>query len=198
MQPVDSGFACAGADGGGADGEDADGKAREDAAEPEAEADPLAAAVAERDRLRDQLLRTAADFDNFRKRTRKEAEEARARGRDDMLKELLPVLDNFERAIEHADAGGDAQAVLAGLTMVQKLVTDTLERAGVRMVDEVGVAFDPSIHDALSQEATDEVPPGTVVRIVQKGYRVGDRLVRPATVVVAVAASRGSSAPPRE
>jgi len=196
MRGDDRGFACAAAGGGnGADRDDTDPKTPAPE-EPEAEADPLATALAERDRFRDQMLRTAADFDNFRKRVRRETEEARARGRDDMLREMLAVLDNFERAIEHAQAGGDPTAVLAGLAMVQKLLADTLERAGVTVVDEEGVPFDPAVHDALQQEVTDEVPAGTVVRIVQKGYKTGDRLVRPATVVVA--ASRPGSSPPKD
>jgi molecular chaperone GrpE len=151
---------------------------------PQEAPDPLAQATAERDRYRDQMLRTAADFDNFRKRARRELEEMRARGRDDMLREILPVFDNFERALEHA-TGEDPTAVLEGIAMVHKLLADTLERSGVQVVDEVGVAFDPALHDALQQEPTSEVPPGTVVRIVQKGYRTKDRLIRPATVVVA-------------
>jgi len=161
--------------------------AEEETAAPDAPLDPLAEARSERDGFHERLLRTAADFDNFRKRTRRDIDDARARGRDEMLREILPVLDNFERAVAHAEAGLDPTAIASGLAMVQKLLGDTLDRAGIAVVGDVGVAFDPTVHDAIQQEATSEVPAGTVLHIVQKGYRTKDRLVRPATVVVAVA-----------
>ncbi len=148
--------------------------------------DPLSEMRGERDRYREQMLRTAADFDNFRKRMRKEIEEQRLRGREEMLREMLPVFDNFERALAHG-SGGDAVAVVEGLLMVHKLLADTLQRLGVAAIEETGVPFDPAIHDALQQEPTSEAAPGMVLRVVTKGYRAGDRLVRPASVVVAAA-----------
>jgi molecular chaperone GrpE len=154
------------------------------APEPAPPADPLAEVKGERDRYREQMLRTAADFDNFRKRMRKEVEEQRLRGREEMLRELLPVFDNFERALAHG-SGGDAVAVVEGLLMVHKLLADTLARVGVTAIEETGVPFDPAVHDALQQEPSSDASAGTVLRVVSKGYRAGERLVRPASVVVA-------------
>jgi molecular chaperone GrpE len=150
-----------------------------------AEPSPLEQLQAERDRLKDQLLRTAADFDNFRKRSRKELEQAERRGREEILRELLPVFDNLERAIDAAKGASDLEAIQQGVEMVLKLFEDTASRIGLARVDSVGQRFDPNLHDAFQQQPTDEVPPGTIVAEYQAGYRLGDRLVRPAMVVVA-------------
>jgi len=136
-------------------------------------------------KLKDMLVRTAADFDNFRKRTRRELEDARRGGREDLLKELLPVFDNLERAIQSAQKANDVKAVSDGLGMILKQFDSTLGRAGIQRVVTVGAMFDPSQHEAIQQMETDEHPPGTVVAEVQPGYKEGDRLVRAAMVVVA-------------
>src|SRR5271170_7012995 len=94
----------------------------------------LTEALAEGVRLRDQLLRTAADFDNYRKRSRRAEDDAQRRGREQMLKDLLPVFDNLERAVQHAESAPDAQAVVAGLRMVLKQFTDTLEKSGIKRI----------------------------------------------------------------
>jgi molecular chaperone GrpE len=159
-----------------------DGEETEEAGEGES---PLETLQAERDKLKDQLLRTAADFDNYRKRTRKDAEQAEKRGKEDVLKELLPVFDNLERAIQAGEGGGDTKAILEGIEMVLKLFEDTAQRIGLSRVEAVGQRFDPSIHDAFQQLETDEQPPGTIVAEYQPGYRLGDKLLRPAMVVVA-------------
>src|SRR5277367_2188172 len=99
-------------------------------AEPSAE-QKLTEALADGVRLRDQLLRTAADFDNYRKRSRRAEDDAQRRGREQMLKDLLPVFDNLERAVQHAESAPDAQAVVAGLRMVLKQFSDTLEKSGI-------------------------------------------------------------------
>src|SRR3954451_21382498 len=147
--------------------------------------DPLEEAKAEIARVRDQLLRTAADFDNFRKRTRRELDDALKRGREELLRELLPVFDNLERAVVHAGQASDARAVADGVGMVLKQFADTLGRIGIKRVPTVGSAFDPTQHEAIQQLETDEHPPGTVVAEVQPGYSMGDKLVRAAMVVVA-------------
>ena len=155
-----------------------------EAAEP---ADPLADAKAEAQRNTEQWMRTAADFDNFRKRTRRELDDARRSGREEMLKEFLPVFDNLERAIQSASRATDVKAVADGLNMIMRQFVDTLGRVNIAKVPTVGVQFDPSVHEAIQQIETDEHPPGAIVAEVQPGYVQGDRLVRPAMVVVAKA-----------
>jgi molecular chaperone GrpE len=153
------------------------------AAEPPA--DPLAAAQAEAQRNKEGWLRAAADFDNFRKRTRKELEDMRKSGREDLLRALLPVFDNLERALQSAQRASDVKAVAEGLTMVQRQFVDALGREGIQRVPTVGQAFDPSVHEAIQQVETADHAPGTVLAEVQPGYTQGERLVRAAMVVVA-------------
>jgi molecular chaperone GrpE len=151
-------------------------------------ADEYAALAAERDKLRDQLLRTAADFDNYRKRARKDVEDAGRRGREEAVRELLPVADNLERAIAAAaTAGADSAALIEGVRMVLRLMTDTLDRLGVTRVPSVGERFDPTMHEAIQQVETADQPPGTIVAELMPGYRIGDRLLRAAMVAVAKA-----------
>jgi molecular chaperone GrpE len=169
-----------GDDTGDGDGNGMDQATEEKAAKP----DPLAEARAEAARLKDQLLRTLADFDNFRKRTRREIDDAQKRGRDDLLRELLPVFDNLERAVVHAGQASDAKAVADGVNMVLKQFVDTLGKIGIRRVPTVGSVFDPAQHEAIQHVETAEHPAGTVVAEVQPGYAQGDRLLRPAMVVV--------------
>jgi molecular chaperone GrpE len=150
-----------------------------------AEGSPLEQLQAERDKLKDQLLRTAADFDNYRKRTRKDTEVAEKRGREEVLRELLPVFDNLERAVQAGGAGKDVSGVLEGIEMVLKLFEDTAQRIGLTRIEAVGQRFDPSIHDAFQQIETSDQAPGTIINEYQPGYRLGDKLLRPAMVVVA-------------
>jgi molecular chaperone GrpE len=141
--------------------------------------------TAERDQLRDQLLRTAADFDNYRKRTRKEIEEARTRGREDAVKDVLPVFDNLERAVSAATSAQTIESVVEGVKMVLKLFEDTSERMGLTRVKTVGERFDPTVHEAIQQQETDEHAAGTILTEVVPGYMIGQRLLRAAMVVVA-------------
>jgi molecular chaperone GrpE len=142
---------------------------------------------AEAARLKDQLLRLAADFDNFRKRSRREISDAERMAREDLLRELLPVFDNLDRASQHAGAATDVQSLVDGITMVNRQFVDTLGRLGVERVKAVGVAFDPSVHEAVQQVETADQPPGVVCAEILAGYRFGERLIRPAMVVVAKA-----------
>lgn len=151
--------------------------------------DPLVQAQAEAAKLKDAWLRTAADFDNFRKRTRKELEDARRSGREDLLRTLLPVFDNLERAIQSAQRSSDVKAIADGLAMIQRQFVDALGREGIARVPAVGQPFDPSVHEAIQQVETSDSPPGTVLAEVQPGYTQGDRLVRAAVVVVSKAKS---------
>ena len=154
---------------------------------PVTELDPLEAAKAENAKLRDQLLRTAADFDNFRKRSRRELGDAEKRAREDLIKDLLPVFDNLERATAHAETATDVKALADGINLVKRQFLDTLSKIGIERIKTQGLPFDPAFHEAVQQFETDEHPPGTVMHEVQAGYLQGEKLVRPAIVVVAKA-----------
>jgi molecular chaperone GrpE len=155
------------------------------AVDPAAETkDPLEVAKADAQRFRDQLLRTAADFDNFRKRSRREADDANRRGRESLLKELLPVFDNLERAATSAETAQDAKSVAEGIRMVLRQFGSTLDRIGVKRVVSVGQPFDPGLHEAIQHVESTEHEAGTVAAEVQAGYQIGEHLVRAALVVV--------------
>jgi molecular chaperone GrpE len=153
--------------------------------EPAPAPDPLAEARAEASRLKEAWMRTAADFDNFRKRARRELEDARKGGREELLKDLLPVFDNLERGIQSAQQAADVKAVTDGLGMILKQFESTLGRLGISKVGTIGKSFDPGVHEAIQQVETSDHAPGTVVAEVQPGYMAGDRLIRAAMVVVA-------------
>jgi molecular chaperone GrpE len=158
--------------------------------------DPLAEAEAKLAQVKEQLLRTAADFDNYRKRSRREIEDAGAAGRENMLKDLLPVFDNLERATAQADTVTDVASFANGIQMVVRQFADTLKRGGIERVASMGAPFDPMVHEAIQQLETDEVEPGCIAAEVQAGYRLGDRLIRPAMVVVAKPKSQAANAAP--
>lgn len=168
--------------------------------DPEAaEPSELEKARGEMARMKDQLLRTAADFDNFRKRSRREAEDARARGRDETLAELLPVFDNLARAAQAAVSSTDVSAIQSGIQLVLGQIEGALSRVGVTPIEAVGKTFDPTRHDAIQQVERADVAPGTVVEEVQRGYVNGDKLVRAALVIVARApAAPKPPTPPEE
>jgi molecular chaperone GrpE len=135
----------------------------------------------------DLAKRTKADFENFRKRMSAEVEAAAARGRVELIRDVVPVLDDLERAIQAAglDSEGDSEDGLAhGVLLVFRSLRDSLSRHGVEAVDPKGGKFDPNEHEALSTVKADGVESGVVVETMQKGYRLGEQLVRPARVVV--------------
>ena len=147
----------------------------------------LAEAERQRDEYLDLAKRTKADFENFRKRMTAEVQAANARGKSDVIREVVPVLDDLERAIQAAglDPEGDSDDGLAhGVLLVFRSLRDSLARNGVEAVDPKGEKFDPMVHEALSMQPVEGVESGTVVEVLQKGYRLGDQLVRPARVVV--------------
>ena len=147
-------------------------------------ADGAAAAVEQdlRD-FKDRYLRTLADFENFRKRSEREKQDYFKYAMAGVIKDLLPVLDNFDRALEHAEEGDDFHK---GVSLIYKQLFDGLRRHGLRIVDEANVRFDPNIHEAVITEEDPNVPSHTVVAVLQKGYFLHDRLLRPAMVKVAV------------
>jgi molecular chaperone GrpE len=146
----------------------------------------IAALEAEKVELRDRMLRIAAEFENWKKRSRREQTEAESKGREAVVRDMLEVIDNLERA-SAAATGGDPQGIQQGVQLVLRLFYSKLERYDVRPIEAKGTPFDPRMHDAISQVPTADVPPGTVISELQKGYKIGDRLLRPATVVVAIA-----------
>jgi molecular chaperone GrpE len=152
-------------------------------------ADPLEAARAEAQKNRDQLLRVAADFDNYKKRARREIGDAVKVAREDLLRDLLPVFDNLERASAHAGTATDTKALADGISMVQRQFLDVLGKLGIERVASAGQPFDPAVHEAVQHLETDEFAPGVVAAELQAGYRMADRVLRPALVVVAKAKS---------
>lgn len=146
------------------------------------------------ERLKDtheRFVRVTADFDNYRKRAAKEREETVKLANERLLKELLPVVDNLERAIQAG--GADGEGLLAGVRMVHKQFLEVLGRSGVKQFSALGEPFDPNVHDALMQQESADVPAGTVLTEMLKGYFLNERLVRPAAVVVAKAPEQTDS-----
>ncbi len=138
--------------------------------------------------LQDRLLRLAAEFENFKKRMQRERETAMKYAEEGLLRELLPTIDNLERAIEQGRNAGEVAGLLEGVEMTITGLRNTLEKFGLKPVDGVGQPFDPNLHEALVMEASQTVPPNTILQEYQKGYMFKDRLLRAAKVVV----SKGS------
>ena len=144
----------------------------------------LAEMQAELNKYKDTALRAVADLDNYRKRVARERDESIKYANASFLERLIPVLDNFELGLQAARNAPGAGAIVDGLTMVYKQLQDFLTNSGVETVDALGQTFDPNLHEALAQEESLEVPEGKVIRQVRRGYRLRDRLLRPANVVV--------------
>jgi molecular chaperone GrpE len=153
-----------------------------DAPEDASAGDPLARAERERDDYLDLAKRTQADFENYRKRAAKEAVAAGERAKSGLVRELLPVVDNLERAL--ASAGEDEQHLAEGVRLVHSELIAVLERNGVEQFDPAGESFDPTVHEALSTRPADGTEPGKVVDVVEKGYKANGTVLRPARVVV--------------
>jgi molecular chaperone GrpE len=152
--------------------------------EPEAPApDPLETAIAERDAYLDLAQRVQADFENYRKRAVREQERLVAHAHERLVRELLPILDDLERALEAAERHEEAQLV-EGVKLVEQSLRTALRKEGLAEIETNG-AFDPHVHEALLTQPSDDVESGSVLEVVQRGYRVGDRVVRPAKVIVA-------------
>jgi len=150
----------------------------------------LKSRAAKADEHWDRLLRTTADFDNFKKRAARERTDANQFANAELLRKLLPVLDSFEMALAAVQTAKDAKdakssSLQAGIVMVQSQLKSILAESGLEEIDATGKEFDPTQHEAVSQQDTADVPEGRVVQQIRKGYKLRDRLLRPAAVVVA-------------
>lgn len=148
-----------------------------------AQAEVPSAILDENRDLKDRVMRTLADFENYRKRADREKSDFYKYALTGVLKELLPLLDNFDRALEHAEEGDDFHK---GVLLIYKQLLGVLQKNGVTPINESGVKFDPNIHEAVVREDDPSVPSQTVTAVLQKGYFLHDRLLRPAMVKVAV------------
>jgi molecular chaperone GrpE len=164
------------------DAENGDG---ESAAETvERDLDELGKTKRERDEYLELAQRTKADFENYRKRVAKENSEALARGKADLARQLLPALDNLERALASGEDASAHEALVKGVGMVRDELQSRLEGAGVESFDPTGERFDPAMHEALSTQPAEGAESGIVLETVEKGYRLNGQVLRPARVVV--------------
>ena len=142
----------------------------------------------------DRMMRVAAEFENYKKRTAREMEDLKKYATENLIRQLLTVVDNLERAIESGSADNqNGQSVVDGVALTLTEVMKILEKHHVSPIESLGESFDPSFHQAMSQEETDEHPSNTVVREYQKGYMIHDRLLRPAMVVVSKSSANGQN-----
>lgn len=146
---------------------------------------------ADLDRFRDLAMRSQADFENYKKRSAREKEEAIKYANTSLLEQLVPIIDNFELGLAAARSGGKESPIYSGLNLVLKQLNDFLIDKGLQPIEAVGQKFDPNLHEAIAHEPSEEFSEGTVIRQARRGYRFKHRLLRPATVVV-------SSGPARE
>ena len=146
--------------------------------------DPIASLQSDLDRFRDLALRTQADFENYKKRAAREREDAIKYANSSLLERLVAIVDNFELGLSAAREEGKDSPVFAGMSMVQKQLNEFLADNGLKPIDAVGKKFDPNLHEAIGHEPSDEVQEGEVIRQTRRGYRLKDRLLRPAAVVV--------------
>jgi len=144
---------------------------------------------AEAARFKDLALRAQADLDNYRKRAIREKEESIRYANSSLLEKLLPVLDNFELGLEAARSATDTASIVQGMAMVQTQLQDFLKSQGVEAIPAEGEVFDPARHEAVAQENSDSVPEGHVVRLLRKGYKLKDRLLRASSVTVSKGAA---------
>jgi len=154
----------------------------EDTAPAEAAAPPLEQQLQDAE---ERVLRVQAELENFRKRARREYDDAQRYREIDLLRDLLPVLDNVLRAVEAAEKTADVESLKAGFRMTAQQIEKLLDAHGCKTIDTVGQSFDPAVHDAILQQTVPDAVPGTIVGMASRGYRLHDRVVRPAQVIVA-------------
>jgi molecular chaperone GrpE len=154
----------------------------------------LLSQAAKADEYRDQLLRTAADLDNYKKRAAREKQEAIKFANESLLGKLIPVLDNFDMALAAVsnaqggtEQGASTESLQQGVSMIQQQLRQALADAGLEEINATGQPFDPNYHEAVSQQESADVPEGHVMQQLRKGFKLRDRLLRPATVIVAKA-----------
>ena len=145
----------------------------------------IAGLEAEKNDIQDKMLRLAAEFENYRKRMIRERETSFKYAEEGLLKELLPSIDNLERALAHQNGADEPNAMREGVDLTLKALLAATAKFGLAAIDSVGLPFDPNLHEALAMEASAEAPPQTVLREFEKGYFYKDRLLRAAKVVVA-------------
>ncbi len=155
----------------------------EETKEPEL-IDPLAQAQAEAAKWKDLAARNQADLENYRKRVARERDDDIKRAKLGVLEDLLPVMDNFEFGMIEVRKGDPKSPIAFGMEMIERQLKEFMSNAGVEVVDAVGTVFDPNVHEAVGQEENAEVEEGKIIRQMRKGYKVRDRLLRPAMVVV--------------
>jgi molecular chaperone GrpE len=155
---------------------------------PETAEERLTSLSAERDEIKDRMLRIAAEFENYKKRARKEQTDAVGQAREALLRDMLEVVDNLERATAQTGGAVDGASVLKGVNLVLRLFQQKLERYEVKPFEAAGQPFDPRVHEAISRIESAKVPAGSVAAELQKGYRIGERLLRPAMVSVSTGA----------
>lgn len=167
----------------------------EEEAGVEPELDPVAQLAADVEKWRDLALRNQADLENFRKRMARDKQDAVRYANSGLLESLLPILDNFEMGLEAARTESEESMIFQGMQMVMNQLRAFLEELGVSEVETAGLEFDPKLHEAVSQEPSDTVPEGGIVRVMRRGYRLRDRLLRaPAVVVSKGAEAKGEGA----
>jgi molecular chaperone GrpE len=149
--------------------------------------DELARVAEERDQLRDRLLRTTAEFDNYRKRVDRDRKDMADRAAESVLIEILPIIDDLERALAASETGESADGYRRGVELIHKQLLDLLTRRGVTPIETTGAAFDPHLHQAVSSEPSADHQEGEIIEEFRRGYRLGERLLRPAMVKVATA-----------
>jgi molecular chaperone GrpE len=148
-------------------------------------ADDLVASLqSDLDRFRDLALRTQADFENYKKRAARDKDEGIKYANRGLLERLVPIIDNFELGLSAAREESEESPIYSGMSMVLKQLTDFLTQSGLEAIDAEGKKFDPNLHEAIGHEPSDEIPEGHVIRQTRRGYRLKDRLLRPATVMV--------------
>ncbi len=146
-----------------------------------------AALEQERDEFRGLLQRTRADFENYQKRTQRDLAQERRYWHSGLALDLLPILDNFDRAVAAAKQAGETGPLVQGVAMIQTQVLDVLKRHGITRIEAQDQPFDPNLHQAVMQQPSAEQPPNTVLQVLEQGFMIHDRVLRPARVVVSVA-----------
>lgn len=150
-----------------------------------AQIEDLKARAAKADENWERLLRTTADFENFKKRSARDRDEAIRYANESLIRKIIPVLDSFEMALAAGQGQSEAaQSLQAGVVMIQQQLRNALTEMGLEEVDAAGKPFDPNLHEAISQQESSDMPEGHVLQQVRKGYKLRDRLVRPASVIV--------------